>query len=238
MEAISKDCYKLGSTYAGWLIPKFLDIKRGSRLTEECIKRLKVGSDLSVEEHNVFLEVLFNYESGIAFDFIEKGRFLDDVKPLHLIPTMLYIPWQAKSFKMPKALEQEVVQIIKDRIDCGALERSFGSYRNPWFLVPKKTGKYHLINSAQRLNAVTINDVSLPPMVDEFSEKFARNPLISLLDLFSGYNQYSLAPESRDMTVFMTPFGLMRMAILLQDYTNGVQVFDWVIRKVLQEQIA
>ena len=89
---------------------------------------------------------------------------------------------------MPKALEQEVVKIIKDRIDCGALERSFGPYRNPWFLVPKKTGKYRLINSAQRLNAVTIKDASLPPTVDEFSEEFAGYPLISLLDLFSGYD--------------------------------------------------
>ena len=36
----------------------------------------------------------------------------------------------------------------------------------------------------------------------------------------------------------MTPFGLMRMATLPQGYTNGVQVFDRVIRKVLAEQIA
>ena len=39
------------------------------------------------------------------------------------------------------------------------------------------------------------------------------------------------------MTAFMMPFGLMRMATLLQGYTNGVQVFDRVIHKVLQEQI-
>ena len=45
-------------------------------------------------------------------------------------------------------------------------------------------------------------------------------------------------PFSRDLTAFMTPFGLMRMATLLQGYTNGVQVFDRVIRKVLAEQIA
>ena len=98
------------------------------------------------------------------------------------------MPWQAKSFKVPKALKQEVVKIIKDRIDCGTLERSFESSRNPWFLVPKKTGKYRLINSTQRLNAVTIKDASLPPTVDEFREEFAGYPLISLLDFFSGYD--------------------------------------------------
>ena len=97
----------------------------------------------------VFLEALFKREASIAFDFTEKGRFSDDVEPLHVIPMISHTPWQAKSFKVPKALEQGVVKIIKDRIDCGALEQSFGLYRNPWFLVPNKTGKYNLINSAQ-----------------------------------------------------------------------------------------
>ena len=132
--------------------------------------------------------MLFDREAGIAFDFTEKGCFSDDVEPPHVIPMISHTLWQAKSFKVPKALEQEVVKIMKDRIDCGALEHSFGSYRNPWFLVPKKTGKYCLINSAQWLNAVTIKDASLPLTVDEFSEEFARYPLISLLDLFLGYD--------------------------------------------------
>ena len=67
-------------------------------------------------------------------------------------------------------------------------------------MVPKKAGKYRLINSAQRLNALTIRDASLPLTVDEFSEEFAGYPFISFLDLFLGYDQCTLAAESRDMT--------------------------------------
>ena len=88
VEAISKKCYKLGGAYAEWLIPKFSDIEPGLQLTEEHIKRLKVGGNLSAEEYNVFLEVLFNCEASIAFDFIEKGCFLDDVEPPHVISTI------------------------------------------------------------------------------------------------------------------------------------------------------
>ena len=66
--------------------------------------------------------MLFNCEAGIAFDFIKKGRFSDDVEPPHVIPTISHMPGQAKSFKVPKALEQEVVKIIKYRIHFGALE--------------------------------------------------------------------------------------------------------------------
>ena len=83
--------------------------------------------------------------------------------------------------------------MIKAKLDCGPLERSYGPYRNKWFLVPKKAEKYRLINAAQRLNAVTIKDASLPPSADDFNEEFAGFPLLSLLDLFSGYDQCILA---------------------------------------------
>jgi len=45
-------------------------------------------------------------------------------------------------------------------LECGALERCFGLYGNPWFLVSKKDKGYRLINAAQRLNAVTVRDLN------------------------------------------------------------------------------
>ena len=40
------------------------------------------------------------------------------------------------------------------------------------------------------------------------------------------------------MTAFMTPSGLLRMTTLPQGYTNGVQLFDRVNRKVLKDAIS
>ena len=102
----------------------------------------------------------------------------------------------------------------------------------------KKAWKYRLINSAQGLNAVTIRDTSLPPSADDFSEEFAGFPLPCLLDLFLCYDQCILAPDSRDLMAFMTPFGLWKMTTLPQGYTNGVQVFDRVIQKVIKNVIS
>ena len=94
--------------------------------------------------------------------------------------------------------------------------------------------RYRLINSAQKINAVSIRDASLPPAVEEFSERFAGYLVILLVDLFSGYDQCTLNPASRDITAFHTPLGLMRITTLLMGYTNAMQVFDRVMRKVLQ----
>ena len=111
-------------------------------MTQERIERLKFGENLTIEEKEALFEVLFNREAGIAFDFSEKGCFKPEIEPPHVIPTIQHSPWQVSSFRVPKALELKVTEIIKSKLDCGALERSCGPYRNPWFLVPKKVGKY------------------------------------------------------------------------------------------------
>ena len=73
--------------------------------------------------------------------------------------------------------------------------------------------------------------------MEEFSERFAGYLVVSLVDLFSGYDQCTLDPASRDIMAFHRPLGLMRMTTLPIGYTNAVQVFDRVMQKVLQHQI-
>jgi len=220
-----------------WLIPKFSDIERGSRLTPERIEKLKIGKGITKEEREVLMEVLFSREKGILFDFTEKGVFKPEVEPPHVIWTIAYEPWQVANFRVPKALEGEVIEIIRKKLECGTLERCCGPYRNPWFLVPKKDKGYRLINAAQRLNTVTIKDASLPPSAQEYREDFTGFPVLSLLDLFSRYDQMALAEICRDLTGFQTQLGLLIMTTLPQAYTNGVQVFDKLIKKILKDQI-
>ena len=56
-------------------------------------------------------------------------------------------------------------------------------------------------------------------------------------DLYSGYDQCTLAPESPDITAFHMPLGLIRLTTLPQGYTNAVQAFDRVVKKVLHVHI-
>jgi len=99
-------------------------------------------------------------------------------------------------------------------LECGALEEYCGPYHNLCFLVPKKDKGYRLINVAKRLKTVTIKDASLPPSAEEYSEDFAGFPVLSLLELFSGYDQMALAEICRDLTAFQTPLGLLRITTL------------------------
>ena len=65
--------------------------------------------------------------------------------------------------------------------------------------------RYQLINSAQKINTVSISDASLPPAVEEFSERFAGYRVVTLVDLFSRYDQCTLDGASHDIIAFHTP---------------------------------
>jgi hypothetical protein len=127
------------------------------------------------------------------------------------------------------------VDMLKERIRRGTLERCEGPYRNPIFLVGKKDkGDFRLINAAMHINKVTRRDSNLPPEVDEFSERFAGMRVVTLADWFSGYDQVELAETSRDLTGFMTPLGLLRMTTLPQGATNSVGQFVRIANKILE----
>jgi len=104
--------------------------------------------------------------------------------------------------------------MLRERLKNGVLEYCDSPYRNPWFLVRKKSGKYRLVNAAMEINKHTVQDANLPLSVNEFSEEFASCQIASMIDFFSGYDQIELDAKSKDLTGFQTPIGLLRMTTL------------------------
>ena len=108
-----------------------------------------------------------------------------------------------------------MIEMLKDRVEKGVLEPSYGPYRNPWFLVKKKEkGKYRLVNIAIEINRVIVRDVNLPPFVNEFFKEFIRYIIAFLINFFSGYDQIEFDKKSRDLIAFHILIGLLRMIIL------------------------
>ena len=75
-------------------------------------------------------------------------------------------------------------------------------YRNSWFLVKKKCGKYYIVNTAMNINQYTICNVNLPSSVKEFAERNTGMAVASLINFYSKYNQVKLHSKSYDMTAF------------------------------------
>jgi len=214
-------------------------VPRGSRLTPERLAKMRIGTDfLTDTEKQLFIDILFEFEPVLAFDDSEMGLLNPDVEPPVEIHTVPHVPWQQQNLRLPKAMQEAASAILKKKLASGILEHSQGAYRNRYFLVAKKNpGEYRLINDVQPLNAVTIRDSCMPPSVDDFSEDFAGYPILTSVDMFSGYDQINLHECSRDFTAFMTDLGLLRCTRIPPGWANSVAVFMRVILKILWELV-
>ena len=97
----------------------------------------------------------------------------------------------------------------------------------------KKNGSLRFIQYLQPVNKITIRNSGVGPIVDEFAEAFAGCVIYSIGDLYSGYDQFQLAVESRDIITMRTPIGLVRMCMLPQGATNSVAHMINTMNKVL-----
>ncbi|KAJ5131588.1 hypothetical protein N7448_005746 [Penicillium atrosanguineum] len=223
------------SEFDDLLRPRIATIARGARLTPEREESMLVGSGLLPKEKLLLRELLFKREGVLAWSWEHMSRIHEEVMPAQRIKTIPHEAWQHPGFKIPRALGPVINDMLRDRLRKGVLEPCDGPYRNPWFLVKKKSaGKYRLINAAMLINKVTKRDANMPPDADEFAEEFAGLALTSLVDLYSGYDQISLAEEDRDLTAIQTPLGLLRQTTILQGAANSVAQFQRVVSWILQ----
>jgi hypothetical protein len=185
----------------------------GHRFTDKTLRELKVGGGgfLLPAEEDRFRRMLGRHEKAFAFSPKEIGC----VDPTIVEPMVIFIVphvlWNLKPIPVPRAHIPELVELLKQKMEMGILEPSSAPYSNRWFTVPKKNGTLRFIQDLQPVNRVTIRNAGIGPTIDEFAEAFAGSSIYSVGDLYSGYDQFQLAVESRDLTTMRTPLGLVRM---------------------------
>ncbi|KAL5501136.1 hypothetical protein ACEPAH_9523 [Sanghuangporus vaninii] len=148
---------------------------------------------LSNEEKKLAYWTLRQHEDALAWDKTEKGSLEYQYFTPVLIPTVDHTPWVMKNIPIPPGIFNEVVQIIKDKINSGVYEPSNSSYRSRWFCVVKKDGKsLRLVHDLQPLNKVSIRDPSVPYPTEHIAETFGGHTCYTTLDLFVAFDQRKL----------------------------------------------
>ncbi|KAK4701455.1 hypothetical protein P7C70_g4776, partial [Phenoliferia sp. Uapishka_3] len=217
-------------------MPRFVP---GGKLSEERIALLDFGPEgwLSDEERNLILMVLRLREKSIAFDGKERGKLKESYGDPYKIPVVPHVPWRQSALPIPLAAREKIIETFKLRMEEGIYENSTSAYSGRWFVVAKKDGKYRIVHDLQPLNGVTIRDAGLPPVMEDFIEDFTGRACLGLMDVYGGFDQRELAPESRDLTTFQTPLGPKRLTRLPTGATNSVAEYQRVMVHVLAEEI-
>jgi len=176
-------------------------------------------------------------EDGIAFEDIERGTLKDSHFSPYIISTVPHTPWQHQNRPVPLGIADEVIKVLKLKMDAGVYKHSQSSYRSRWFVVEKKNKKHRIVHDLQPLNKITIKDAGMLPILDDFVENFAGRQCYMVFDLFWGFDAWKIHPKSCGMTAFSTPLGLLQITSLPTGFTNLPAEFQNCMSFILQDEI-
>ena len=81
VNAIKKEIPILDLTdkYMHWLIPKFTLIAKKARLTPKRLAKMIIGDGMTSQKKDLFIEMLYNQEPVLVWDFTEIGKVKKEV---------------------------------------------------------------------------------------------------------------------------------------------------------------
>lgn len=215
------------------------NVTPGERYTLERMQEWNINPDgfLWAEEEKLVKWIIKPHEKAFAWEESEKGAFREDYfQPLR-IPVVPHEPWAERPIPIPLGIAKEVTKIFQDKVASKVYEPSSSAYRSKILYIPKKSGAIRIVHDLRRLNAVTIKDSALPPVVELYAESFGRRTIYAMFDLFVGFDHRILHQDSRDYTMFTSPIGNLRLTRLPQGFTNCVQVQQGDVTFILQPEV-
>ena len=100
--------------------------------------------------------------------------------------------------------------ILDSYLAAGLVQHSTSPQSSPLVCVQKKSGGIRITANYQKLNKVTeISQIAIP-LVDEVLDTLGGGSVFSVFDLFSGFTQLTIHPDTIPLTAFCTPNGLYK----------------------------
>ena len=142
-----------------------------------------------------------------------KGRAVR----LHIGPWPNVKPMAQPIRRTPFSLRSKVEAKIQELVDLDIIEPAQwpATWVYPVVVVLKSGGDIHLCIDMRRANQAIQRERHPIPTVDEVMQSLNGSKVFSKLDLKWGYHQLKLTPDSREITTFVTHYGLFRYKRLL-----------------------
>lgn len=180
-----------------------------------------------------FINQAMEYDDVFYREGGDTGRLKSTVHPPVKIPLKDHTPWRTKTIPLGPRREA-AVKILSEMLDNKQLEFSDATYRNPWFLIPKKDGKYRMLIDLRKLNQHVELEAGHPYSTDDLTSELSGRAFNTLIDVKNAYFQVPLDSSTNDATSFLTPLGLLKYGVLPQGFINSVSEFSNILQKLLK----
>ena len=158
-----------------------------------------------------------------------KGRLIK----LHIDPQVK--PKKQPHRRIPFHIRKDVEKELEWLEKLDIIEKVDGPtpWVSPIVVVPKDSGEVRICVDMREANQAVKREKHLMPTVDDLITDLNGATVFSKLDLSSGYHQFELSPESRNITTFSTHVGLRRYKRLLFGINAAAEIFQNAIEEIL-----
>lgn len=127
-------------------------------------------------------------------------------------------PVYVRNYRLPKTQKDEIDRQVSKLLEDDLIEPSTSSCNSPLILVPKKSlngeKKWRMCVDYRMLNKNLVADKFPLPRIDEILDSLGRAKHFSILNLFAGFWQIPIEPDSWEMTAFSTDRGAYQWKVL------------------------
>ena len=141
-------------------------------------------------------------------------------------------PIQSRPYRLNPVVSKQVDAILNSYLAAGLIQHSASPWSSPLVCVPKKSGGIRITVNYQKLNKVTKIPQIAIPRVDEVLDTLGGGSVFSVFDLFSGFSQLTIYPDTIPLTAFCTPNELYEWFRLPQGAAGAPACFVSVMRLV------
>ena len=116
---------------------------------------------------------------------------------------------QSRPHTLNPVLFNQADAILDSYLAAGLIQHSTSPWSSPLVCVPKKSSGIRITVNYQKLNnkVTEIPQIAIP-RVDEVLDTLGGGPVFSMFDLFSGFTQLTIHPDTIPLTAFCIPNGL------------------------------
>ena len=141
-------------------------------------------------------------------------------------------PIQSRPYRLNPILSKQVDAILGSYLAAGLTQHSASPWSNPLVCVPKKSSGIRITVNYQKLIKVTEIPQIAIPRIDEVLDTFGGGSVFSVFDLFSGFTQLTIHPDTVPLTAFCTSNGLYGSLRMPQGAAGAPAWFVSVMRLV------
>ena len=146
-------------------------------------------------------------------------------------------PVYIRQYRLTPLEKVELLRQVDDFIKKGWIEPSTSAWSSSVLFTPKPNGKLRFCVDYRKVNEVSSPNRSPLANQTEMLDLLQGNVLFSALDLASGYYQLEMDENSRELTAFPTPYGLMQWRVMPMGLSNAPAVFQQAMNGILKEHI-